>query len=162
LADHSAALLGAATAGFRAPAAVLHRSVAGAFFGAAFAYLCAQAAHGGRVLAVAGHVRGRQPADLRAVDVERNAARKVLRVLFLQAGRRAVIAFIRTGVARLDAGLKPFVSHEDLLRFGRLVLVANADPRDSPAVSSRVLLTGESNRDPPYTDRKTGEVFAAG
>src|SRR6266511_288492 len=90
-ARHREALLRARPAAASALAAML-RIMARAFVGARFADLSAQLAgvHGG--LASTRHESGGKAADLRAVDVERDAAGELRHVALLQAGGCADIA----------------------------------------------------------------------
>jgi hypothetical protein len=73
-----------------------------AFVAAGVTYFGARLTKRDGEFAAARHVGSCQPADLRTVHIERNAARHRFRVLFLQAGNRAVVACIRADVARFD------------------------------------------------------------
>ena len=79
---HLAALVGAATACLGTLLAMLHL-VPGAFLTAFLADLGARRTDGLGRLACTAHGRGRELADLGAVDVERDAARHLLDVLLL-------------------------------------------------------------------------------
>lgn len=112
--SHASALLGTATARLRALLAVIVL-VLGALVAAGLADFGADPADLGRYVATASHETRGQPADGRTVNVERDAAGHHLHVLFLQAGRRAVVASVGAGAAGVDARLVLFVSHLKLL-----------------------------------------------
>jgi hypothetical protein len=63
-------------------------------------------------LAAAGHVPGGKPADRGAVHVQPDALGHHLHVLLAKASGRAVVASIRTAVARVDARLVLLMSHD--------------------------------------------------
>jgi hypothetical protein len=108
--SHAAALFGAAAARLRTAPTMLHL-VARAFVCARVADVSADLAYEGGELAAARHVRRREPAELSAIDIKRDAARHFLHVLLLQALGGAVAASFRAVVAGLNAGLELFVGH---------------------------------------------------
>jgi hypothetical protein len=110
---HAPAFLGAATAGFGAPLAVLS-VMPRAFIAALLAHLGADFAYGARELAAAPHIGGGKAADLGAVQIERNALCHFLDVRFLEAGCSAVVASDGTVVAGFNAGLELSVWHGGL------------------------------------------------
>ena len=111
-----AAFVGAALAGRRALLTVLH-PVLGAFVTARLADLCARRAYGFCGFTGPGHCGRRYSADVGAVDVERNAPRHHLDVLFLEAGRGAVVAGFSAFVASPNAIGEFLVRHCDVLRW---------------------------------------------
>lgn len=118
------AFLGAAIAGFGAKAAVLDDvfggDVAHAFLGAALAHRGAILARGAGEAAAARQITGGQAAELRAVDIEGDAADEGLRVGFAEAGDAAVVATGSASIAGIDAGSVLLVGHdEDSLVFQR-------------------------------------------
>ena len=84
--------------------AMLHRMLA-AFLAAGVTEVGAQAAEGRGHLAVARYEAGGHPAQLGAIDIERDTARHHLRGIFVQAGAGTAVAGIGAGVARVDARL---------------------------------------------------------
>lgn len=76
-----------------------------AFLTARLANVGAERAYVGCMHAVAGHGCRRKGAGLGAIDVQRNAFRHPLHILFLQAGGGAVVAFRSAVVAGLQAPL---------------------------------------------------------
>ena len=95
------------------------RLVLGAFVAAKLANIRAELADLLGAFAAARHVRGGEPADCGAVDVERDAARHHLHVGLLKTSRGAVVAGIGAGVACVDAGLELLVCHLEELLNGR-------------------------------------------
>jgi len=93
---------------------VIH-GVLGAFFAACLADLSAQLADLRRELASAGHEASGESADRGAVHVEGNAPGHHVCVGLLQAGDRAVVAGIGTGIAGVNAGLIHLVLHGEIL-----------------------------------------------
>jgi hypothetical protein len=63
------------------------------------------------MLAVPGHVGRDQTAELRAIDIERDAAGHGFRVGLGEATCHTVIAGIGTGITGLDARSKLLMSH---------------------------------------------------
>jgi hypothetical protein len=124
-ARHAATLLGATPAGLRAFLAMTHR-VPVAFLRACVADARAELARVGRELAAARHVRYCETADVRAIDVQADAARHLGDVGFLEARRGAVIAGERTFVAGVDAGFEVLVGH--------IVLLKGVRPRSARSV----------------------------
>lgn len=88
--------------------------VPGAFLAAGIANRCAERTDLSSELAVTCHHRRGKLTKGSAVDVECDAARHHLDVLFLQAGGGALIALNRAVVARLDTGFVLFLGHENL------------------------------------------------
>jgi hypothetical protein len=84
--SHALALRSAAAASVRAALTMLH-PVPTAFGGAGVAHVGAQRTQGGSPFAVSRHECGGCSAELRAVDIKRNAARHRPHIGFLQAGR---------------------------------------------------------------------------
>ena len=115
-ARHRAALFRAASAGRGAFLAVAHR-VLGAFVRAGVAGVRAHCADGGCEFTAARHRGGRQPADVGAFHVQRDASRHHLDIRFLKARAGAVRASNSARVARLYAGCVLLVSHCDPFRF---------------------------------------------
>lgn len=108
---HAAAFLGASMAGFGAHPAVLHLLMPFALLAAEVAYLgtgLANRVDGG---AAPGHVADGKTANGSAIDVEADATGEFPGIRLHQAGSGTVITGIRTGVARVDAGLEMFVGH---------------------------------------------------
>lgn len=107
--------------------AVLHLMLS-ALLTTGLADVGAQAADGFGVLAVTGHCRCRQHADLGAIHVQRNATHHHFDVLLLQAGCRTVVARHRAGVARFNTGvvvlMRPFES-PGLIYEGKPTMVAD-------------------------------------
>ena len=111
---HPFALFGAVPTRFRASLTML-LGVARAFLGTRLANLRAQPAEPDGEPALARHVRGRHPADRRAIDIKGDARDHHLHIVFSKARRCAVVAGIRARVARVDAGSIPILSHASLL-----------------------------------------------
>lgn len=76
----------------------------GAFSGTHVANARASLAHGAGRCATAHHEPGRDPAQLGAVDIERDALRHHFDVVFLQTRHSAHIAGVGAVVTRLNAG----------------------------------------------------------
>jgi len=112
---HATAFVRAFATRGRALAAVIHR-VSFAFLRADVAHVRAEAADRGCELAASAHEAGGRATNLRAVDIECDTARETFDVLFLKAGRCAVVAGDGAVVARVDAGLHALVSHMGVLR----------------------------------------------
>jgi hypothetical protein len=121
---HCFALLRAAFARVGAPLAVIHVMFA-AFLAALSAYLSAQPAELFGELRVTRHEPRSQHANVRAIPVEPDAPLHHFNFVLLQAGGRAVFAFLSALQARLDTTSIFFVSHIFLPPFfkeGRLAL----------------------------------------
>lgn len=88
----------------------------GAFGCARFANLRTQFAYRRGKLAAARHEPGGEPAERGTVDIERDAARHRLHVVFLQTCCGAMITGGRTVVTRFYAAGKFFMGHGMLLR----------------------------------------------
>jgi hypothetical protein len=73
-----------------------------AFSTALVTNLGAQDAKRNRTLAIPRHECSRQPADLRAIDIERDAPRHHFHRVFAQTRGGALIAGVRARIARLD------------------------------------------------------------
>lgn len=73
-----------------------------AFVAASLADIRALLADGLRIFAAAGHAASRQPAYLGTVHVQRDAGSHHFHVLLLQAGRRALVASVGTGITSFD------------------------------------------------------------
>jgi hypothetical protein len=66
-------------------------------------------------LAAPRHITGGEPTDGGTVNVEPDAARHHLDIVFLQAGSGAVVAGVGAGVAGFDAGSVLLMSHDEPL-----------------------------------------------
>ena len=86
-----------------------------AFLAAGIAHVGADSTQGCGEFAAACHIAGRHAADLRAVHIERDAARHHFYIIFRQAGGRAMIARSGARITRIDTFLELFVRHENLL-----------------------------------------------
>lgn len=113
-AGHAPALIGTPAAGGSAILAVLHLVLC-AFVGAHVANRRARGANRFCSIAAPCHHRCGYPAQLRAIDIERDAAGHHLDVVFLQASRRAHVASIGAIVTGFDAGFVLLV-HDVLLQ----------------------------------------------
>lgn len=83
----------------------------GAFIAAGFADFRAQPTYLAGKFAAARHHAGSKAANRRTVNVERDTAGHHHRVGLLQAGGRAMVAFIRAGIADIDTGSVVIVRH---------------------------------------------------
>jgi hypothetical protein len=110
-ASHATALFRTAPAGLGTSAAVVHVFVAFALPGAILANIGAQLAELASPFATARHDDGRGTADLRAFQVERNAAGERFYLCFIQAGGRTMLAFECALIAGIDAAAHGFVAH---------------------------------------------------
>jgi len=77
----------------------------GALVTACLAHLGTKLAKRSCEITTPGHEGSSETADLGAIHVERNAARHHFDVVFMQAGRRAHVACVGTGVASFDTRL---------------------------------------------------------
>jgi hypothetical protein len=107
---HCLAFFGAAFARPGATLAVIHVMFA-AFFSASAAYLRAQPAEFLGELRVTRHELSREHANVRAIPVEPDAAFHHLYVVLLQAGGRAMFAFLSALQTRFNAISILIVSH---------------------------------------------------
>lgn len=107
---HLFAFLGAAFAGFRAFPAMIHVMLA-AFGRATAADFGAMLANVPGFFRIARHQRSREPAEVRAIPIEFDAARHHFHIVFVQAGGCAMLAYRGTLIASLDAILIFFVGH---------------------------------------------------
>jgi hypothetical protein len=98
---HPAALFSTAPAGSSAILAVLCLML-GALVTACLAHFGTKLAKRPSEITFPSHEGGSQTADLGTIHVERNATRHHLDVVFVQAGRRAHVACLGTGVASFD------------------------------------------------------------
>jgi len=112
-AGHAPALIGTPAAGGGTILAVLHLMLC-AFVGAHVADRRARIANRFCSFATPCHHRCGRPAQLRAIDIERNAAGHHLDVVFLQASRGAHVARIGAIVTGFDTGFVLLV-HDVLL-----------------------------------------------
>jgi hypothetical protein len=101
---HPATLFGTAPAEGSAILAVLCLML-GALVTARLAHLGTELAKRSSEITAPSHEGGSQTTNLGAVHVERDTARHHLDVVFMQAGRRAHIACVGTGVASFDTRL---------------------------------------------------------
>jgi hypothetical protein len=111
---HAAAFC-CATAACRCALLAMSHLILCAFFAAGIAHVGADIAKCRGEFTSARHIAGRHAADLRTVHIKRDAARHRLYVLLGQAGGCAVIAGSSARITLVDAGLKLFMSHDDLL-----------------------------------------------
>src|SRR5690606_15406444 len=119
---HALAFLGAGVTGPRARLAMLV-FMASALVGAGAARLRAYLAQGGRLLAVAEHERGAQPAQVRAITIQLNTAGHHRHILFAQAGGGATLAGFGTTNTSLDTGLVDGIDHRRSSRANRPLLL---------------------------------------
>ncbi|WP_435531621.1 hypothetical protein [Ramlibacter aurantiacus] len=108
---HLPALVGAPPASLCTGLAVIH-AVLGALISADLANLGTGTAHSLRVFARATHHGSGELANLRAVDVKRDAARHHPHILLLQAGGRTVVARFRAVIAGSYTAGEVLVWHE--------------------------------------------------
>lgn len=87
-----------------------------ALLAAGLADLCTELADLPGEFTASRHVGSGHPADGGAIDIERDAPRHHLDVVFLQASGRAVIAGVGAIVAGTDAACELFLSHGQALR----------------------------------------------
>ena len=87
-----------------------------AFIAAGLANVGADRANCLGELAVPGHEAGGHPTNPCAVDIQRDAARHHLDVVFLQAGGGAMVACVCAGVAGIHAGSILLMSHDEFSR----------------------------------------------
>ena len=83
--------------------------------GAAMAHLRAKAADVCGMFAAACEEAGGGPANLGAIEIERNTACHGFHVILLQAGRGAVVTRVGTGIAGVNTALEIGLVHESLL-----------------------------------------------
>lgn len=121
LGAHLLALVCAAAAGLGALLAMRH-CVRATFFGAGAAQLGAQPAKVGGMSAGARHQSSSRPADLGAINVQRDTAGHGFYVLFLETGGGADVAGVGAGVAGIDAALKIILVHGSSFSFRSLVV----------------------------------------
>lgn len=107
-ARHETALFRTIEANGGALLAVLHFML-NAFFAAGLANISAERTNFGCMHAVTRHRRCGKGTGLGAVDVQRNALDHHFHVVFLQAGRRTVVAFCSAVIAGLQAIGKLFL-----------------------------------------------------
>ena len=118
-ASHASALLSAALARLGALLTV-RVLMLGAFVAADLADFRANPAGLLGELAAPRHITGGEPTDGGTVNVEPDAARHHLDIVFLQASGGAVVAGIGASVAGFDAGRVLLMSHGEPLCFGML------------------------------------------
>ena len=107
--DHDVIIVGARVAG--ASTAMLHVLVSLAFLRTDITDLRAQLAKFSGAFATTGHKDGCRAAEFCTLEVELDAAREHLYVLFVETGGRAVLAFDRAFVGGVDATAHGFVGH---------------------------------------------------
>lgn len=107
---HAAAFVGTAAAGFGAPLAVIHLVVC-ALRGAGFADLRTDLTDRVHEAGTAAHERGGGPTNLRAIQIERDAAGHVGNVLLVQAGFGAVLALLGAAGAGVNTAGVFLVAH---------------------------------------------------
>lgn len=110
---HCAAGLRTGFAGLGAGLAMV-MFVFAAFVSALLAHVSAQLAHGWGAVTFAGHRRSGHGAQLRAINVKRNALGHGLHISFFQTRSGAIITGHRAGIAGFNAGGIFLVLHGDL------------------------------------------------